>query len=92
MSYLKFQTPEEEAFEVAQEIVRVQKYTHGLLHSDDFAILVRNNRQSRSFEQALSKLQIPYRMVSCQPFLSSFVKVNKVTNYVTITARRHTLL
>ncbi|KAG2181389.1 hypothetical protein INT43_008972 [Umbelopsis isabellina] len=62
MSWLKFQTPEEEAFEVAQEIIRVQKYTHGLLHNDDFVILVRNNRQSRSFEQALSKFQIPYRM------------------------------
>jgi superfamily I DNA/RNA helicase len=63
MSWLKFEHQEEEAAESAQEVLRVQKYTHGLLHNDDFAILVRNNFQSRSFEQALSKLQIPYRMV-----------------------------
>ncbi|CAM0141700.1 unnamed protein product [Umbelopsis sp. WA50703] len=62
MSWLKFEHQEEEAAEIAQEVLRVQKYTHGLLHNDDFAILVRNNFQSRSFEQALSKLQIPYRM------------------------------
>src|ERR1700741_655105 len=63
ISWLQFHDGKKEAEAIAEEILRVQKYTHGMLNNEDFAILVRRNAFSLDYEQALSRLQIPYRVV-----------------------------
>lgn len=57
---LRTLTDKEEAFKVAQEI----KNVHDLDKSEykDTAILYRTNSQSRSFEESLRKLSIPYKV------------------------------
>ena len=58
--YRRADDEKEEAWYIAQEIERIKstdsKYS-------DFAVLYRTNAQSRNFEDALSRRQIPYRAV-----------------------------
>lgn len=49
-----------EAYYISQEIDRMK---HRDRHYSDFAVLYRTNAQSRTFEDALSRRDIPYRVV-----------------------------
>ncbi|KAH8548996.1 ATP-dependent DNA helicase PcrA [Umbelopsis sp. PMI_123] len=62
ISWLALPTPDEEAKEIVNEIVRLEKYSNGILTHDDFCILVRINSHSRPYESALNEMKIPYRM------------------------------
>ncbi len=53
-------TDNEEGFLVAQEISQTQLRDH--YHNRDYAILYRTNAQSRIFEEALRKRNIPYKI------------------------------
>lgn len=57
---LRTLTDNEEGRVIANSIFEVQK-AKGLTHKD-FAILYRTNAQSRSFEEALRKLNLPYKI------------------------------
>lgn len=57
---------EEEAEFIAEEILSLKATEKRPW--EDFAILFRTNMQSRKLEEALRKLQIPYRMVGAQSF------------------------
>jgi superfamily I DNA/RNA helicase len=57
---------EEEAEFIAEEILALKASEKRPW--EDFAILFRTNMQSRKLEEALRKLQIPYRMVGAQSF------------------------
>ena len=57
---IRSSTDNEEGQKVATSIYETH-YTHQA-HYKDFAILYRTNAQSRSFEEALRKLNIPYRI------------------------------
>lgn len=57
---IKAASDNEEGLLVANHIFE-QKMNHQL-HNDEFAILYRTNSQSRSLEEALRKLNIPYRI------------------------------
>ena len=59
-------TDNEEGRMVAQNIFE-EKMNHQLAHSD-FAVLYRTNSQSRSLEEALRKLNIPYRIYGGMSF------------------------
>ena len=50
----------EEAFIVCNEIKRLHRVEHAAF--SDFAILYRTNSQSRSFEEAMRKVSIPYKI------------------------------
>lgn len=50
----------EEAVVVCRDIKAIMKQDH--CSYDDFAILYRTNAQSRSFEEAMRKMEIPYRI------------------------------
>ena len=50
----------DEGIYVANQVFELQNRDH--LQAKDFAILYRTNAQSRSFEEALRKLNIPYRI------------------------------
>ena len=60
ITYFKGEDEREEAYFIASEINRLKspnrKYS-------DFAILYRTNAQSRTFEEALSRREIPYRVL-----------------------------
>lgn len=58
--YRRADDEKEEAQYIAQEIVRMHAGAHKF---SDFAILYRTNAQSRQFEDALSRRNIPYRVV-----------------------------
>lgn len=58
--YFRADDERDEARYVAQEIDRMKDSSH--LYSD-FAILYRTNAQSRTFEEALSRRDIPYRVL-----------------------------
>lgn len=64
MSWLQYKEPEDEAEAIVSEILRVQKYTNGVLTNEDFSILIRINSFTLHFERALSRNKIPYRVVS----------------------------
>ena len=50
----------EEAMIVCNDIIRLKRQEHG--EFSDFAILYRTNSQSRSFEEQMRKMNIPYRI------------------------------
>ena len=58
--YRRADDEKEEAQYIAQEIARMHAGAHKF---SDFAILYRTNAQSRQFEDALSRRNIPYRVV-----------------------------
>ena len=60
ISVIKTLTDNEEGKVIANKIFDLKK-TEGLNYND-FAILYRTNRQSRSFEEALRKLNLPYKI------------------------------
>ena len=59
-------TDQEEGYIVANEILNIQYREHA--PSKDFAILYRTNAQSRIFEEALRKRNIPYRVYGSLSF------------------------
>jgi DNA helicase-2/ATP-dependent DNA helicase PcrA len=59
-------TDQEEGYIVASEILNIQYREHA--PSKDFAILYRTNAQSRIFEEALRKRNIPYRVYGSLSF------------------------
>jgi DNA helicase II / ATP-dependent DNA helicase PcrA len=59
-------TDNEEGKMVASSIF--QEKMNGHLHNSDFAILYRTNAQSRAMEEALRKLNIPYKIYGGQSF------------------------
>ena len=61
-------TDQEEGYIVASEILNIQYREHA--PSKDFAILYRTNAQSRSLEEALRRLNIPYRIYGGLSFYS----------------------
>ena len=58
--YARLDGDKDEALYVAQEIDRLKRADR---HYKDFAILYRTNSQSRNFEDALARRNIPYRVV-----------------------------
>ena len=56
----------EEAIVVCKEIQRIRRMEHAAY--DDFAILYRTNAQSRTFEEAMRKENIPYRIYGGMSF------------------------
>ncbi|KAI7880336.1 P-loop containing nucleoside triphosphate hydrolase protein [Lichtheimia hyalospora FSU 10163] len=63
ISLLRMTTDTLEAHSVADEVKRVIEYSGGLINYKDIAILVRMNFMTRSIEQALNALGIPYIVV-----------------------------
>ena len=63
---LRAYTDQEEGFIVASEIMNIQQRDHA--PAKDFAILYRTNAQSRIFEEALRKRNIPYRVYGSLSF------------------------
>lgn len=59
-------TDHEEGYLVASEILNIQQQEHA--QTRDFAILYRTNAQSRIFEEALRKRNIPYRVYGSLSF------------------------
>ena len=53
-------TDNDEGYFVAQQIFDIKNNSQA--HNEDFAILYRTNAQSRSFEEALRKLNLPYKI------------------------------
>ncbi len=62
-SLLIFEDQFKEADGVAEEIKRLSLLSAGVLSYNDFAILVRTNAATRSFESALNTARIDYRIV-----------------------------
>ena len=58
--YFRAEDERDEAYFVASEINRMKSASHPY---SDFAILYRTNSQSRTFEEALSRREIPYRVL-----------------------------
>lgn len=58
--YARLDSDKDEALYVAQEIDRLKRANRNF---KDFAILYRTNSQSRNFEDALARRNIPYRVV-----------------------------
>ncbi|MBQ9671499.1 MAG: UvrD-helicase domain-containing protein [Prevotella sp.] len=56
----------EEAIIVCNDILRLKRQEHG--EYSDFAILYRTNSQSRSFEEQMLKMNIPYRIYGGMSF------------------------
>ncbi|MDR0899250.1 MAG: DNA helicase PcrA [Lactobacillaceae bacterium] len=65
ITYYRAGNETDEAFFVANSIAKMHDNGRPL---DDFAILFRTNAQSRTFENQLNKMQIPYRMVNGTKF------------------------
>jgi len=63
---LRAYTDQEEGYIVASEILNIQYRDHA--PAKDFAILYRTNAQSRIFEEALRKRNIPYRVYGSLSF------------------------
>jgi DNA helicase-2/ATP-dependent DNA helicase PcrA len=63
MSWLLYNRPEDEAEALVEEILRVQKFSNGIMTNEDFCILVRINSFTLNYERELSRKQIPYRVV-----------------------------
>jgi DNA helicase-2/ATP-dependent DNA helicase PcrA len=61
-------TDNEEGKMVASSIFQEKMNSH--LHNSDFAILYRTNAQSRAMEEALRKMNIPYKIYGGQSFYS----------------------
>lgn len=76
VSFLRASTSELEAETVAQEIERLVKYSKGLLTYKDIAVLVRINFMTRSIEQSLNALHIPYVVVCTCIRLIIFVETH----------------
>jgi len=66
LKVIKAYTDQEEGFMVASAISEIVHRDHAL--HKDFAILYRTNAQSRIFEEALRKRNIPYRVYGSQSF------------------------
>ncbi|MCL2682761.1 MAG: UvrD-helicase domain-containing protein [Bacteroidales bacterium] len=62
----KCDTDKAEGLSVAQKIFEIKMNEH--LQNSDFAVLYRTNNQSRSIEDALRQLNIPYRIYGGQSF------------------------
>jgi DNA helicase II / ATP-dependent DNA helicase PcrA len=65
---IKAATDGDEGRLVASSIFEEKMRGGGQIHNKDFAILYRTNSQSRSFEEALRKLNIKYRIVAGMSF------------------------
>lgn len=63
ISLLRMTSDTLEAHSVADEVKRVVEYSGGLISYKDIAILVRMNFMTRSIEQALNAIGIPYIVV-----------------------------
>lgn len=63
---LRNSSDQEEGFNIANRIKEDQMRSH--LRNQDFAILYRTNAQSRIFEEALRKMNIPYRVYGSLSF------------------------
>ena len=61
IKYFRAETERDEAYKVAWEIDLLKR---GTMKYSDFAILYRTNAQSRQFEEALTRRDIPYRVLS----------------------------
>lgn len=61
---------------------------HGQLHNKDFAILYRTNAQSRSMEEALRKMNIPYRIYGGLSFYQR-KEVKDLIAYFRLTCNPH---
>ncbi|KAI8366619.1 P-loop containing nucleoside triphosphate hydrolase protein [Radiomyces spectabilis] len=59
-SLLSTSSAETEAGTVAEEILRIVKYSNGLISYKDIAVLVRMNFMSRNLEQAFAALSLPH--------------------------------
>ncbi len=64
------------------------KAKSGALSYNDFAILYRTNRQSRSFEEALRKLNIPYKIYGGLSFYQR-KEIKDILAYFRLTANHH---
>ena len=73
----------EEGAYVANQIFGIQNQEK--LSSKDFAILYRTNAQSRSFEESLRKLNVPYRIFGGQSFYQR-KEIKDVLAYYRLTA------
>ena len=70
ITYFRAEDEREEAWYIAGEISRLTSGSYTLEHGkkegrkySDFAILYRTNAQSRTFEEALSRRNVPYRVL-----------------------------
>ena len=66
LKLIKAYTDQEEGFMVASSILEIIHKENA--RHEDFAILYRTNAQSRIFEEALRKRNIPYRVYGSQSF------------------------
>ncbi len=75
---------ESEAALIARTIVE-QMRADGTLTGDDFAILYRQNAQSRAFEEAFRRLRLPFRIVGGTGFYER-KEVKDILAYLRVTA------
>lgn len=66
---VKTSSEADEARYVAQRIFEIKMRDH--LHHSDFAILYRTNAQSRALEEALRRINIPYRIYGGFPSINA---------------------
>ncbi|KAI9280982.1 P-loop containing nucleoside triphosphate hydrolase protein [Umbelopsis sp. AD052] len=85
ISWLTSMEADLEANAIVDEIVRLEKYSNGILNHDDFCILIRINSHSLPYETALNKAKIPYRMRGGLRFFDR-AEVKDVLAYLRLTA------
>ncbi|KAG2172956.1 hypothetical protein INT44_004697 [Umbelopsis vinacea] len=85
ISWLTSMEADLEANAIVDEIVRLEKYSNGILNHDDFCILIRINSHSLPYETALNKAKIPYRMRGGLRFFDR-AEVKDVLGYLRLTA------
>ena len=83
---LKTQSDQEEAKRVADLVLEHKNRYHFL--NGDFAILYRTNAQSRPFEEALRRINIPYRVFGGQSFYAR-KEVKDVIGYLRLVVNQN---
>lgn len=83
---IKTASDSDEARKVADQIFENKMRYH--YNNDDFAILYRTNAQSRSFEEALRKLNIPYRIYGGLSFYQR-KEIKDFVAYLRLTVNYH---